>query len=237
MLEYAWQQAGCLFSLDHTPQPLLFLLLPCLLGCPGFDCADIEAGQGMIADGKNTFSARDCPINTYGAAGKVYGLTAAPCKPCPRNMITDGLTRVNNTDACINPDGFGYASEGASRCSPGFYSAKGSRKPCQQCPPGRTTLDSASAQAVITDCFVKPGFGVVDSNRNQTDAFDINTSALNATQLASLPVLECPMGYFGQGNTTGAKCVLCTAGSTTEGSGSTTATDCSCKCCCSAETT
>jgi hypothetical protein len=27
-------------------------------------------------------------------------------------MITDGLTRVNNSDACVNDDGFGYASEG-----------------------------------------------------------------------------------------------------------------------------
>jgi hypothetical protein len=78
--------------------------------------AVIEAGQGMIAAGANAYHASDCPENTYGASGKVYGLVAAPCKPCPRNMITDGLTRVNNSDACINPDGFGYASEG-SPCS------------------------------------------------------------------------------------------------------------------------
>ena len=90
----------------------------------------------MIAQGKNLFVGRDCPINTYGAAGKVYGWAAAPCKPCPRNMITDGAITVNNSDVCINDDGFGYASEGASRCAPGFYSAKGSRKPCQQCPTG-----------------------------------------------------------------------------------------------------
>jgi hypothetical protein len=54
-------------------------------------------------------------LAAVGAAGTVYGLMAAPCKPCPRNMITDGLTKVNSSDACINPDGFGYASEGASR--------------------------------------------------------------------------------------------------------------------------
>mgnify|MGYP001807294703 CR=1 FL=1 len=71
-----------------------------------------------MATGANAYSAADCPANTYGAAGKVYGLMAAPCKPCPRNMITDGLTRVNNSDACINPDGFGYASEGLSRRFP-----------------------------------------------------------------------------------------------------------------------
>jgi hypothetical protein len=68
-----------------------------------------------MATGANAYSAADCPANTYGAAGKVYGLIAAPCKPCPCNMITDGLTRVNSSDACINPDGFGYASEGLFR--------------------------------------------------------------------------------------------------------------------------
>jgi hypothetical protein len=24
------------------------------------------------------------PVNTYGVTGKLYGLNAAPCKPCPR---------------------------------------------------------------------------------------------------------------------------------------------------------
>jgi hypothetical protein len=67
--------------------------------------AVIEAGQGMIASGRNTFVGRDCPNNTYGAAGRVYGWASAPCKPCPRNMITDGLSRVNTSDACINPGG------------------------------------------------------------------------------------------------------------------------------------
>jgi hypothetical protein len=79
----------------------------------------------MIATGRNAFTALDCPANTYGASARVYGLTAAPCKPCPRNMITDGLTRVNDSNACINDDGFGYDSEGSSRCAPGFYSWKG----------------------------------------------------------------------------------------------------------------
>jgi hypothetical protein len=57
------------------------------------------------------------PANTYGAADKVYGWAAAPCKPCPRNMITDGATKVNNSDVCVNDDGFGYASEGESHYS------------------------------------------------------------------------------------------------------------------------
>ena len=67
----------------------------------------------MVATGKNLFAATDCPANSYGAGGKVYGLRAAPCMPCPRNMITDGVTKVNDSRACMNDHGYGYASEGA----------------------------------------------------------------------------------------------------------------------------
>jgi hypothetical protein len=70
----------------------------------------------MIAQGANKFAAQDCPINTYGAAGIVYGWAAAPCKPCARSMITDGAVKVNNSGVCVNDDGFGYASEGESCC-------------------------------------------------------------------------------------------------------------------------
>lgn len=87
------------------------VLPPCTCAYP---FADIEAGQGMIAAGRNVFSGTDCPVNTYGVAARMYGRAAAPCKPCPRNMITDSAARVNSSDACVNPDGFGYASEGES---------------------------------------------------------------------------------------------------------------------------
>jgi hypothetical protein len=70
----------------------------------------------MIAQ-DNQFVGRECPINTYGAAGKVWGWAAAPCKPCPRNMITDGATRVANMSGCVNDNGFGMASEGKACCS------------------------------------------------------------------------------------------------------------------------
>jgi hypothetical protein len=193
---------------------------------PPNEPADIEAGQGMIADGKNTFSGKDCPINTYGASGKVYGLVAAPCKPCPRNMITDLKTRVNSSDVCINDDGFGYASEGASRCAPGFFAIKGSRKPCKQCSAGRTTTNSTAQQRLVTDCFVKPGFGVVNSTLNSTDAFNFNATKLAAAQQALLPVLECPLGYYGLGNNVAGKCTPCPTGSTTQAPGSTNVSDC-----------
>jgi len=186
----------------------------------------IEAGQGMIAQGKNLFVGKDCPANTYGAAGKVYGWASAPCKPCPRNMITDNLTKVNNSDVCINDDGFGYASEGASRCAPGFYSAKGSRKPCQQCPVGRTTADDPKQQRYITECLVKPGFGVVNSTSNGTDAFNPDTN-VTPDQQANMPVLECPVGYYSTGGDAATKCQQCPAGSSTQESGSTNSTACS----------
>jgi hypothetical protein len=141
-------------------------------------------------------------------------------------MITDNRVKVNSSDVCINPDGFGYASEGASRCAPGFYSAKGSRKPCQQCAPGRSTLDLPAAQSVIEHCLVRQGFGVASSVRNTTDAFSIDTSALNATQLAALSVLECPVGTYGEGGSAGAKCLLCPAGSTTEAPGAISSSNC-----------
>ena len=208
------QQLHCLQASLLTP--CCHLLPSCL--------AVIESGMGMLAQGKNQFVGKDCPENTYGAAGKVYGWAAAPCKPCPRNMITDGARKVNNSDVCINDDGFGYASEGASRCAPVFYSAKGSRKPCQQCPAGRTTKANAKQQRFITECIVKPGSGVVNST-NSTDAFNPNTE-LPLDQLVNLPVLECPIGYYGEGGAAGSKCQQCPAGSSTREPGAANATAC-----------
>lgn len=189
----------------------------------------INAGQGMIAAGNNIFTASDCPANTYGAAGKVYGLVAAPCKPCPRNMITNGLTNVNTSDLCINPDGFGYASEGASRCAVGFYALKGSRKPCQRCPTFRSTADNTTLQRLNTDCLVLPGYGLVSSVGNSSDGtgFLSDTSIYTDAQAAVMTVLECPLGYWGAGNSLRATCNKCPAGSTTEAPGSTKLDDCS----------
>lgn len=78
--------------------------------------AVINAGQGMNMRGFNIFVGQNCPEDTYGAAGKVYGWASAPCKPCARNLITDGLRMLSNASLCINPDGFGYQSEGAGTC-------------------------------------------------------------------------------------------------------------------------
>jgi hypothetical protein len=99
-------------------------------------------------------------------------------------------------------------------------------KPCQQCPAGRTTTDVKSEQNHFTDCFVRDGFGVVNSTANPTDAFTFSIVGLTNTQLVNLPVLECPIGYYSEANGTsngtaalGRKCVQCTVGSTTSEAG------------------
>jgi len=216
----------CTFGL-HVLIPILEWCTFCLLH---LCCADIEAGQGMIAQGRNVFKGMDCPENTYGAAGKVYGWAAAPCKPCPRNMITDGLTNVNNSDVCINPDGFGYASEGASRCAPGFYASKGSRKACKRCPDGRTTEDDPSKQRYIGDCDVAPGYGVAGGSVANGDIFQADLSGLSEQQILDLTVLQCPTGYYGGGDSLTATCIKCPDGSTTKDPGSISVGQCDGKC-------
>jgi hypothetical protein len=54
---------------------------------------------------------------------------------------------------------------------------------------------------------------------------------LGADQLVALPALECPVGYFGEGGTLGAKCKPCAAGSTTDAAGAESATECDGECC------
>lgn len=44
--------------------PLVLLAACCCRYCHGL--ADIDAGQGMKANGPNSFAGRDCPANTYG---------------------------------------------------------------------------------------------------------------------------------------------------------------------------
>jgi len=55
----------------------------------GYRClADIQAGQGLYYDTlTKSWRARNC-VDNYGVTNKTYGLTPAPCKACPTNMIT-----------------------------------------------------------------------------------------------------------------------------------------------------
>jgi hypothetical protein len=118
---------------------------------------------------------------------------------------------------------------GASRCQPGFYSLKGSRKPCQQCPYGRTTADDTSQQRLPTDCYVRPGFGLVSSNGNTTDGtgYIADSSALLDDAAVAMPVLECPVGYWSAELSIKAVCTKCPTGSTTKESTQTAVEHCS----------
>lgn len=118
------------------------------------------------------------------------------------------------------------AATGCSRCSPGFYSYKGSLKPCKKCPDGRTTADDPQLQQYITHCNVEPGWGVVAANPVNGDIFNATLPVLDEMALVSLDVLQCPTGYYGGGQSLGATCTKCPEGSTTKDPGSTTVQDC-----------
>lgn len=102
----------------------------------------------------------------------------------------------------------------------------GSMKPCQQCPAGRTTANDPELQVTFTDCFVQPGFGVVNSSAAGLAAFAVNIDNMSDDTQASLVVLECPVGYYGAGGELGSTCTKCPCGSTTTITGARNDTDC-----------
>lgn len=183
--------------------------------------ADIKAGWGITfeTDQFNKFRAIiPCPANTYGVANKTYGLINAPCKACTKNLYSP----ANSTSfqACKNPVGFGYTSEGANQCPDGFWAAKDSMLPCEQCPPGRTTqyiIGNGSAQASVNDCIVKDGNGVYDPEAE--DPWNPTNTSSNTT------AAPCPVGTYFEGEvlgsqTTNPKCKQCAAGQSTASTGS-----------------
>lgn len=186
----------------------------------------------MIVRGQNAFAASDCPINTYGVSGRIYGLQASPCKPCPRNMVTDRGLSTSMAD-CLNPDGFGYASEGASRCAVGFYCLRGSKKPCTKCPDGRTTFDAPDKQRLILDCLVAPGNGVIVNakagiSQGTWDLYQDGglTNIYSDMEILAMDVLQCPPGYYSSGNRLDAVCRKCPGSSTTKDPGATDISQC-----------
>jgi hypothetical protein len=137
-------------------------------------------------------------------------------------MLWDaGCSKVSHCCSWISLTLSHFSPAGASRCAPGFYSPKGSLEPCQQCPAGRTTYDDHDLQATITDCLVRPGFGVTNSSAAGLAAFAVNTAILTAQMQASLVVLECPVGYYGVGGAVDSTCTQCPCGSTTTVTGAT----------------
>lgn len=69
------------------------------------------------------------------------------------------------------------------------------------------------------------GFGIVVGS-NTSDAFNPDVTGLTLAQLAVLPVMQCPIGYYGPGNDTGAKCQRCDASTLTAGPGTGSAAEC-----------
>jgi hypothetical protein len=175
-------------------------------------------GRGRQADAGPCFLSNP---TTLRISARLWALFACFDLHLPYIHIADG-----STSPCPLLDA-GYASEGASRCAPGFFALRGSRKPCERCSACRTTLDNPAAQSLVTNCFVSPGCGVVTASAaNGTDTFSPNTTGLSPTQLAQLPAAECPVGWFGPGNTTAAMCQRCPVGSSTQGPGSFAASQC-----------
>jgi hypothetical protein len=71
---------------------------------------------------------------------------------------------------------------------------------------------------------VASGFGVVSTG--VTDPFNPTLTGLSDEEIAALPVLECPVGYYGPGGAVGAKCIPCGAGATTKLPGATSVDQC-----------
>ena len=214
----------------------------------------MPAGHGMTvsrlsgASGTTAFTASLCPINTYGAIELTWGLKFAPCKPCPRGLITleAGMTSADN---CTNPSGWGYNGFTAEICASGSWAAPSTLMTCTDCPIYRNTTsisplggipftDAISAlplpstygtdQDHYTDCKVMAGYGVLTT---------ANSVSLSLEQKAALDIGECPIGTFGVGGEVASVCTACaaTAGdgsgglgpySTTEEAGAASAADC-----------
>jgi hypothetical protein len=170
-----------------------------------------------------------CPINTYGAQARTYGLQASPCRPCAPNLRTDPL--INNTGwtnltACYNLAGWGFTAQGvAAPCPDGTYNPERSFSPCRKCGPNRYTLEGA--QSSKADCLVMPGHGVVYVNQSWVVSDAAATMAADVA--ADLEVLECPASHFGPGGRVNSTCEVCPGGHVGEFPGAVNSTECNCK--------
>lgn len=182
----------------------------------------IEAGWGITFDPEDFTKFRaiaPCPANTYGVANTTYGLINAPCKACTKNTFSaEGSTSFKD---CKNLAGFGYTSEGANQCPPGWWAAASSMEPCVQCPFCRTTSytpGNGSLQASEAHCLVAPGCGV--GFGNDPSEWD-NLDGTNGT------AGKCPIGSYSTSTsdagptTANPTCTLCANGTSTSQPGAT----------------
>ena len=186
-----------------------------------FILADVESGWGVTIDPSNVSALQglQCPINTYGVAGRVHGLRATPCKACPKNMRSPA--GANGFSVCTNPAGFGYTSEGANQCPPDFWAAADSMQPCIPCPKGRYTdyePGRGDLQDSVDDCKVPKGHGVYSQDAPVPWEPSLLSSFLDAK--------PCPVGWFSTGDTmlgvpsNNPVCRRCLPGSSTNEEGS-----------------
>lgn len=95
---------------------------------------DIQPGQGLLyASLSKTWRAQNCNKNNYGVSAITYGLTPAPCRDCPLNMVAttqasfvtsrrylvtnaDGTGGFTSPFACVTTAGYGYSGRIAQKC-------------------------------------------------------------------------------------------------------------------------
>jgi hypothetical protein len=108
------------------------------------DCY-IQAGQALYYQTiTRTYRAVDCTSNSYGVANKMYGLTPAPCKACPTNLVAvrnasyptsasfyttnaDGSGGFTSVRACVTVAG---AASGSRLLQPACGSNRGLMEAC-----------------------------------------------------------------------------------------------------------
>lgn len=206
----------------------------------------IKAGQGIYySASSNVFYARNCDVNSYGAAGELPGLTASPCRPCPEGTVTslsyptsaayyETDTSVSpaaggftNPLACVTKPGFGYNGRVATRCQAGSWNPAGALDRCKRCSYGLTTPDDANSQVDASNCTLAPGFGFHDSAVVPCPIGTFN-SVLRSD--STTPCDTCPQGYAtsSPGATSASSCDTCLPG--WGGSASPRGSNCSTQC-------
>lgn len=219
-----------------------------LTGCIHSVDADIDQDWSLTKDYTldatySTWRAAPCPTypDTIGAKEKTYGLLAAiVCKPVT-SLCGQGFVYNRTNDNCVNPAGWGAYERQAIECSAGTWAAEGSMEECKSCGDGRSTVEGGdpTSRDSVTDCFVLPGYGVINSNpaMNETGRwFEAGAYGLlpqTAENQAKLEVVECPVGRYststGSPNDIAARCLACPYKSTTADTGSTSIKNCTCK--------
>jgi hypothetical protein len=99
---------------DHISQQIMHTTHPtavvgCHLPCTA-PSADIQPGQGLLYEAlTKTWRAQNCIKNNFGLATITYGLTPAPCRDCPNNMVatTDSAFPSSSKYFTRNADGTG----------------------------------------------------------------------------------------------------------------------------------